>query len=199
MKRSRRLLLATIAVTGGLVSVASTDVHAQSGSRCYMAFIHGSGDTSTTWIFLSSPTLEGYWVGAGGGSSSTRSSTTPPGCGRVSTPVARCGGWATTAINNGGAIGRRAGWRPRCTTSSTNTRSPTGRDPGRAFDGRCGRSLCGQQRHTVGALLQRIRRSSIPAWTTTWSGAKPRASSPSRLRTRAPNRPTRCSATPITR
>jgi hypothetical protein len=65
MKYSRRLLIAAIAVTGGSVSVASKDVHAQSSSRCYMAFIHGSGDKFHDEDAFSSETIARYWTSDG--------------------------------------------------------------------------------------------------------------------------------------
>jgi hypothetical protein len=70
MMLSRRLLLAAIAVTGGSVSVGSSDVQAQSSPRCYLAFIHGSGDKFHDEDAFSSETIARYWSADGTDASS---------------------------------------------------------------------------------------------------------------------------------
>lgn len=65
MKRFRRLLLAGIAVTGGSVAVGSSDVQAQSSGRCYMAFIHGSGDKFHDEDAFTSMAIARYWSADG--------------------------------------------------------------------------------------------------------------------------------------
>jgi pimeloyl-ACP methyl ester carboxylesterase len=65
MKRFRRLLLAAIAVTGGSVAVGSSNAEAQGSGRCYMAFIHGSGDKFHDEDAFTSEAIARYWSNDG--------------------------------------------------------------------------------------------------------------------------------------
>ena len=63
MKRFHRLLFAAIAVTVGSGGMGSKSAQAQTpGTRCYMAFIHGSGDKFHDEDAFSSEAIARYWT-----------------------------------------------------------------------------------------------------------------------------------------
>ena len=67
MKRSHRLLIAALAVSGGWWGVGLDRVKAQApaAGRCYMAFIHGSGDKFDGEDAFSSEAIGRYWTSDG--------------------------------------------------------------------------------------------------------------------------------------